>query len=321
MRRVGRLTAVTVGAALLATACYVPYDFTGDGKADLVGIDGQGVWWNGTTQLYVGQVGDWPVAGNYDGNGTWEAAVVRGDQWITQGKAGTITYPPPPVLDVPQGSTPPLIVPVPADYDGDGKPDPAWYREADATWWISTNSGPVTFGTPYHTGLPDYDVPVPADYDGDGKADIATYSPATATWHVMGQPDVQLGGVGDVPVPADYDGVKGDERATFDFFQSVFHITGQGDVSLPVLDNDSSMGEEAAPADYDGVGHAEPAVKAWGTGHWYIAGQPMISTSITKVPAAGGVADRAPVGGSVGVYLRLTELKKCLIYGLYCPAS
>jgi hypothetical protein len=44
-------------------------------------------------------------------------------------------------------------LPVPGDYDGDGKTDPAVYFPATGKWWIlysstgyTTNSGPVSWG-------------------------------------------------------------------------------------------------------------------------------------------------------------------------------
>jgi len=92
-------------------------------------------------------------------------------------------------------------VPVPGDYDGDGKKDIAVWRPADGNWYIiSSATGTVTaryWGT---AG----DVPVPGDYDGDGKTDYAVWRPADGNWYILSaqaESSAQQWGVpGDVPV-------------------------------------------------------------------------------------------------------------------------
>ncbi|MBP5543521.1 MAG: InlB B-repeat-containing protein, partial [Kiritimatiellae bacterium] len=98
--------------------------------------------------------------------------------------------------------------PVPADYDGDGVADAAYFDDATATWMLMQSRDGllcVQFGDAKAA-------PVPADYDGDGRADFATYS-ATAkapAFRVLTQAGEEtacaLGLKGAVPFAADIDG-------------------------------------------------------------------------------------------------------------------
>ena len=107
-------------------------------------------------------------------------------------------------------------IPVPGDYDGDGKSDVAIFRPSTGTWYLVATI-PNRPAASYVWGGSS-DVVVPRDYDGDGRIDIAVYRPSTGFWYVLFSStnfttaaSAQWGVSTDIPVPGDYDGDrKGD---------------------------------------------------------------------------------------------------------------
>ena len=74
-------------------------------------------------------------------------------------------------------------MPVPADYDGDGRTDVAVYRGTTGEWFITFATGGSAHS---FWGAPSLgDVPVAADYDGDGRADVAVYRFSTGEWFIV----------------------------------------------------------------------------------------------------------------------------------------
>lgn len=156
-------------------------------------------------------------------------------------------------------------VPVPGDFDGDGKTDFAIFRPSTGAWWIVRSSDSTTFGLTFGQNG---DLPVAADFDGDGRSDQAVFrqdTPTTgnATWYVnqssgAGVITQQFGLSSDKPAPADFDGDgKADinvwRDSNYTFYTLLSTTNTVGSVVL------GSTAGEPVPADYDGDGKANYA--------------------------------------------------------------
>lgn len=220
------------------------------------------------TATQWGAPGDRAVPADYDGDGRADVAVFRPREGTQEGLWYAIRSSDGGVIRRQWGSVTLGDVPVPADYDGDGRADFAVWRPADSEWFILRSSDGGTTYWPFgHSG----DVPVPADYDGDARADLATYN--AGTWLIFGSASGvtsrQLGEATDVPVPGDYDGDGRTDAAVFRPRSGDWLVleTASGTVKTTQW---GAGGDVAVPADYDGDGKTDLAVWRPADGSWWI---------------------------------------------------
>jgi hypothetical protein len=176
-------------------------DYTGDGHADPAvyregAASGDFSYWHykassgplaqQTVTTHLGQNGDAPSPGDYDGDGKADFVVQRnaGDGYavfyVHKGTGGADVQIPGEDLAIIWGAPSDTIVP--GDYDGDGKTDIATVRRVGGQieWNIRSSSAPTGngFSPTYIWGIAS-DYEAQGDYDGDGRTDAAVWRPNT----------------------------------------------------------------------------------------------------------------------------------------------
>jgi hypothetical protein len=174
-------------------------DFDGDGRADIATFDRRNADWifntssSGTYTTNFGNACGIPVSADFDGDGIadfgtytpsnglwqlWESFTFPRSKGVSSSDAkfravsNTVT------IQFGFAGT----LPVPADYDGDGRSDIGVYDPASGTWYVFRSSlgfWQTQFG---YCGA----IPVAADFDGDGKADISVFDVTTSDWFTFG---------------------------------------------------------------------------------------------------------------------------------------
>ena len=279
-------------------------DFDGDLKTDLsVFRPSNGNWYvNGSTSglsaALWGLAADKPVAADYDGDGKTDLAV-----WRENGFGNTnFSY-----FFILRSSTNTLQqeqfgstgdVPIPGDFDGDGKADVAVYRSGagagaqSLSFYRPSASAGVNFRT-FYWGTSG-DVPVRGDFDGDGKADAAVFRPSNGIWYILqssnGQPLYQSWGTAsDRKVPADYDGDGKTDFAVFRPSDNTWYILNSSSGTLSARQWGTNS-DALVPGDYNGDGRTEVAAYRGTEGNWYVPQCGVNNQVVQKFGASGDAA-------------------------------
>ena len=267
-------------ARLLLDKPSAPFDYDGDGKSDYSVYRPADATWHlaysgdGTYHVrpfgFPGQI--WIVPADYDGDGITDIADIRCcsdfdlgqlGAWViwnsfTNTTSGRERY-----FEGNERA-------VPADYDGDGKADMAYWNSSNGIWQIFLSESGWERNQQW--GLPG-DKPVPADFDGDGRSELVVWRPSEGRWYVLNIVDGGFGHLdwglpGDIPIAGDF---SGDGRADFGVYRpsdNTWHRLHTDDFSIAARQW-GLPGDIPTPGDYDGDGRLDLAVYRPSENRWY----------------------------------------------------
>jgi hypothetical protein len=292
----------------------VPGDYDGDGKTDAAVFHPSTNQWQilksstSTSTMITwgsGVAGDIPVPGDYDGDGKtdlatyrpWDATHQHSMWWVLESHANYTTQ-----WGREWGA--PTDVPVPGDYDGDGKTDLVTYRPTDpptgtTMWFVLESHANYTTQWSHPWGGPN-DQPGPnvvyansrivyagpkvsevtraGDFDRDGRTDLTVFRRNSGTWYTrtsvsgyVTETSIVWGTSTDLPVPGDYDGDGRTDPAYFRPSTGEWHILQSStNYATNVTIGCGVTGDLPVPGDYDGDGKTDVAVFHPPNGQWQI---------------------------------------------------
>ncbi|CAN5714524.1 hypothetical protein BH18ACI1_BH18ACI1_16800 [soil metagenome] len=165
----------------------------------------------------------------------------------------------------------PMVV---GDWAGDGRADPAVYRNGAAGaqsffFYRPSATAGVDFRTVYW-GVSG-DAPVRGDFDGDGRQDATVFRPSTGLYYVLQSSNGQIryqqwGLASDRRVPADYDGEGRTDFAIVRQSNNDWYILNSATAAASYRQWGANS-DALIPGDYNGDGKTEVSVYRPGEGN------------------------------------------------------
>ncbi len=205
----------------------------------------------------LGEPGDRPFAGDFDGDGLTDVGVFHGatgDFFIRIASTGAI---------VAAGGGEGNDIPIAGDWDGDGVDTLGLFRDGGRTGvaFFLTNAhidqGGLNFDIFVPVGQPG-DLPVAGDWNGDGLHTVGFYRPSTNTFFeaddITGATlqSFVFGVAGDLPLAGDWDGDGTDDVGVFRPSDRTMHLTRDFGASQVFVFELQTTGQIPLGGDWDG---------------------------------------------------------------------